>query len=83
MLVHDDVIMVTEKDESHYHEMIVHVALNTHPRPERVLVIGGGDGGTMREVMRHPEVGRPICAKSTARWSESAENTFRIGAELR
>lgn len=56
MLVHDDVIMVTEKDEAHYHEMIVHVALNTHPRPERVLVIGGGDGGTMREVMRHPEV---------------------------
>lgn len=56
MLVHDDVIMVTEKDEAHYHEMIVHVALNTHPRPERVLVIGGGDGGTMREVMRHSEV---------------------------
>jgi spermidine synthase len=56
MLVHDDVIMVTEKDEAHYHEMIVHVALNTHPRPERVLVIGGGDGGTMREVLRHPEV---------------------------
>ena len=56
MLVHDDVIMVTERDESHYHEMIVHVALNTHPRPERVLVIGGGDGGTMREVLRHAEV---------------------------
>jgi spermidine synthase len=56
MQVHDDVIMVTEKDESHYHEMIVHVALNTHPRPERVLVIGGGDGGTMREVLRHAEV---------------------------
>lgn len=56
MLVHDDVIMVTEKDEAHYHEMIAHVALNSHRCPQRVLVIGGGDGGTMREVMRHPEV---------------------------
>jgi len=56
MLVHDDVIMVTEKDEAHYHEMIAHVALTIHPNPEKVLVIGGGDGGTMREVLRHRQV---------------------------
>jgi spermidine synthase len=56
MLVHDEVIMLTEFDEPHYHEMIVHVALNTHPHPQKVLVIGGGDGGTLREVLRHPEV---------------------------
>lgn len=56
MLVHDEVIMLTEFDEAHYHEMIVHVAMNTHPNPQRVLVIGGGDGGTLREVLRHPEV---------------------------
>jgi spermidine synthase len=56
MLVHDDVIMVTEFDEAHYHEMIVHVALNVHPNPQRVLVIGGGDGGTLREVLKHKEV---------------------------
>jgi len=56
MLVHDEVIMLTEFDESHYHEMIVHPALFTHPNPERVLIIGGGDGGTMREVLKHKEV---------------------------
>lgn len=56
MLVHDDVIMVTEFDEPHYHEMIVHVALTVHPHPRRVLVIGGGDGGTLREVIKHKDV---------------------------
>jgi spermidine synthase len=56
MLVHDDVIMLTEFDEAHYHEMIVHPALNVLPDPRRVLVIGGGDGGTLREVLKHKEV---------------------------
>lgn len=56
MLVHDDVIMLTEFDESHYHEMISHTALNVHPNPQRVLIIGGGDGGTLREVLKHEEV---------------------------
>jgi spermidine synthase len=56
MLVHDDVIMLTEFDEAHYHEMIVHVALNVYPDPQRVLVIGGGDGGALREVLKHKEV---------------------------
>jgi spermidine synthase len=56
MLVHDNVIMLTEFDESHYHEMISHVALNVHPAPQRVLIIGGGDGGTLREVLKHKEV---------------------------
>ncbi|MDQ1351938.1 MAG: Polyamine aminopropyltransferase [Acidobacteriota bacterium] len=56
MLAHDDVIMLTEFDEAHYHEMIAHVALNVHPNPQRVLVIGGGDGGTLREVLKHKEV---------------------------
>jgi spermidine synthase len=58
MLVHDDVIMLTEFDEAHYHEMIAHAALNVHPDPQRVLVIGGGDGGTLREVLKHKEVQR-------------------------
>jgi len=56
MLVLDDVIMVTEADEAHYHEMIAHVALTVHPCPENVLVIGGGDGGVVREVLKHKEV---------------------------
>lgn len=48
--------MTSERDEAHYHEMIVHPALTSAKRIERVLVIGGGDGGTVREVLRYPEV---------------------------
>lgn len=57
-LVLDGAIQVTEQDEFIYHEMIAHVPLYSHPNPRRVLVIGGGDGGTVREVLRHPEVER-------------------------
>jgi len=49
-------IMITEKDEFIYHEMISHVPLSVHPSPKRVLVIGGGDGGTVREIVKHPKV---------------------------
>jgi len=51
-------VQLTEKDEFTYHEMISHVPLFTHPHPEHVLVIGGGDGGTIREMMKHPTVTR-------------------------
>lgn len=53
VLVLDGNIQVTERDEFIYHEMIAHVPLFTHPRPQEVLVIGGGDGGTVREVLKH------------------------------
>ena len=56
VLVIDSVFMTSEYDEFLYHEMLVHPALTTAPRIERVLVIGGGDGGTVREVLRHPDV---------------------------
>jgi spermidine synthase len=52
----EDAWMTSERDEAHYHEMIVHPALTCAKRIARVLVIGGGDGGTVREVLRHPEV---------------------------
>lgn len=47
---------VTDRDESPYHELLAHVPLLCHPEPKRVLIIGGGDGGTLREVLRHPSV---------------------------
>ncbi len=56
MLLNDGLVMVTEKDEFAYHDMICHVPMFVHPQPKKVLVIGGGDGGTAREVLRHPSV---------------------------
>lgn len=52
----DGMVMLSEKDEFVYHEMIAHVGLFSHPNPRRVLIIGGGDGGTAREVLKHPSV---------------------------
>ncbi len=56
MLVLDGCVMLTERDEFIYHEMIVHPALLTHAAPEQVLIVGGGDGGSVREVLKHPTV---------------------------
>jgi spermidine synthase len=56
MLLNDGAVMVSERDEAIYHEMMAHVPLFVHPDPRRVLIIGGGDGGTAREVLRHPSV---------------------------
>ena len=53
VLVIDNWTMVTEKDEFIYHEMITHVALATNPEIKNVLVIGAGDGGTVRELTRY------------------------------
>jgi len=55
-LVLDGIIQTTEKDEFIYHEMMAHVPLTAHPDPRRVLVVGGGDGGSVREVLKHPTV---------------------------
>jgi spermidine synthase len=56
VLILDNVIQTTEKDEFVYHEMITHIPMFTHPNPRQVLVIGGGDGGTVREVLKHDSV---------------------------
>ena len=53
VLVLDGVIQLTERDEFAYQEMIVHLPLFAHPNPKRVLIVGAGDGGVMREVCKH------------------------------
>jgi hypothetical protein len=53
VLVLDNVIQCTERDEFSYQEMITHLAMHSHPNPKKVLVIGGGDGGVLREVVKH------------------------------
>lgn len=60
MLFLDSLAMLSERDEFVYHDMIAHVPLFVHPNPKRVLVIGGGDGGTAREVLRHQGVERAV-----------------------
>ncbi len=52
----DGIIQTTQKDEFIYHEMLTHVPLFSHPNPKRVCVIGGGDGGMLREVLKHKSV---------------------------
>ena len=52
----DGYMMLTERDEFIYHEMITHVPLAVHPKVKRVLVIGAGDGGVIRELVRYPEI---------------------------
>jgi len=63
VLLLDSVIQTSTMDEFVYHEMIAHVAMNTHPQPRRVLVVGGGDGGTVREVVKHPTVEKVVLAE--------------------
>ncbi len=54
----DGLMMVNEKDEFVYHEMITHVAMATNPNIKNVLIIGGGDGGTSREISRYDSIER-------------------------
>lgn len=56
VLVLDGVIQCTERDECSYQEMMAHIPLYAHPNPQKVLVIGGGDGGVLREIAKHPSV---------------------------
>lgn len=60
MLVLDGMVMTTDVDEFVYHEMVTHVPLFTHPNPKKVLVVGGGDGGAIREVLKHPSVEKAV-----------------------
>lgn len=53
MLILDKIVQTAESDEFIYHEMMVHVPLFSHPNPKRVLIVGGGDGGILREVLKH------------------------------
>lgn len=56
IMVIDGALMTTERDERHYHEMIAHVPLALLPAASRVLIVGGGDGGTLTQVLAHPNV---------------------------
>ncbi len=56
LMVIDDCMMLSQRDNFLYHEMMSHPVLFCHPKPEKVAIIGGGDCGTLKEVLKHPEV---------------------------
>lgn len=60
MLLLDGIVQTTVRDEFGYHEMITHIPLFTHKNPRKVLVIGGGDGGTIREILKHKSVEKAV-----------------------
>ncbi|WP_134702441.1 polyamine aminopropyltransferase [Ammoniphilus sp. YIM 78166] len=60
MLLLDGMVMTSQVDEFVYHEMVAHPALHTHPNPKTVLVVGGGDGGVIREVLKHESVEKAV-----------------------
>lgn len=63
MLLLDGLVMITDRDEFVYHEVIAHVPVLNHPNPKKVVVIGGGDGGTVRELLKHPEIEEIVLAE--------------------
>lgn len=60
VLALDDIVQLTTREESYYHEVLVHPAMQAHPGPRTVLVIGGGDGGTVRELVKYPSLTRIV-----------------------
>jgi len=76
LMVIDGFVMLTTRDNFLYHEMLSHPALFSHPDPKRVLIIGGGDCGTLREVLRHRNVGRCTQVEIDAEVTRLAEAFF-------
>ncbi len=76
VLTLDGLMMCSDRDEFVYHEMISHVPLLVHPNPKRVLVIGGGDGGTLREVLRHDCVEEAVLCEIDGEVVEAARQFF-------
>jgi len=76
LMVIDGRIMLTARDNFIYHEMLVHPALYTHPSPEQVVIIGGGDCGCLREVLKHGRVTRALQVEIDAGVTRLAEEFF-------
>jgi len=76
LMVIDGCMMLTSRDNFIYHEMMAHPALFTHPRAKRVVIIGGGDCGTLREVLKHEEVESAIQVEIDERVTRLAERYF-------
>lgn len=90
LLTLDGLVMTTDRDEFYYHEMISHPALFTHPNAENVLIIGGGDGGALREVLKHPsvkkghlcEIDKGVCDAARLHFPQMAKSFENPKSEL-
>ncbi|MFQ5489058.1 MAG: polyamine aminopropyltransferase, partial [Gammaproteobacteria bacterium] len=76
LMVIDGFVMLSSRDNFLYHEMLAHPALFTHDNPRRVLIIGGGDCGTLREVLQHQEVEEVWQVEIDERVTRLAERYF-------
>ena len=76
LMVIDGFVMLSARDNFLYHEMMSHPVLFTHPAPRRVLIIGGGDCGTLREVLRHPGIESATQVEIDERVTRLAEQYF-------
>ncbi len=72
----DGFVMLTGRDNFLYHEMMTHPALFTHDRPEDIVIVGGGDCGTLREVLKHASVRRAVQVEIDERVTRLAEQYF-------
>ena len=83
VLLLDGLVMTSDRDEHIYHEMITHPALYLHPAPKNVLIIGGGDGGAVREVVKHGGVERVVLCEIDGLVIETCKKFFpRVASEL-
>jgi len=76
VLALNGVVQLTERDEYFYHEMLAQVALHAHPSPIDVLIIGGGDGGALREVLKHKVVKRALVVELDKEIIEASKEFF-------
>ncbi|AGA88971.1 spermidine synthase [Thioflavicoccus mobilis 8321] len=76
LMVIDGCTMVSDRENFIYHEMMAHPALFTHAEPRRVAIIGGGDCGTLREVLKHPGVAEAVQIDIDERVTRLAERYF-------
>jgi len=76
LMVSDGFVMLTARDNFIYHEMLAHPALFSHPSPEHVVIVGGGDCGVLREVLRHARVTQVTLVELDERVTRVAEEFF-------
>jgi len=88
-LILDGKIQSAEADEYIYHESLIHPAMVLHPNPQRIMVVGGGEGAVIREILKHPSVKKVImvdidqevvdlCEKYLPSWSDGAIKDPRV-----